>query len=116
MLRMLAISACLSIAAQVAHAAPADATAIREAVIGNTVQGEMTLGGKYSEFYAKDGTIHAKDYAGTWRIRGDRMCFKYGEEAATCYQVELNGPAITWVKDGKADGNGTIVPGNPNQF
>ena len=33
-----------------------------------------------------------------------------------CWQVKIEGDKVTWVKDGKDDGKGTIVPGNPNNF
>jgi hypothetical protein len=30
--------------------------------------------------------------------------------------VEIAGDMVTWLKDGQADGTGTIVPGNPNKY
>jgi hypothetical protein len=32
------------------------------------------------------------------------------------WQVKLEGDQMTWVKDVKDDGTGTIVKGNPNNF
>lgn len=90
--------------------------AIRTVVSGNTVQGNMLDSGAYSEFYAADGTIRGDGYTGTWTIEGDGMCFDYGEEEATCWQVRLDGEQITWVQDGADVGDGTIVAGNPNNF
>ncbi len=116
MLRMSAALACLLLTVPAARAATADGDAIRSALIGNTVQGDMALTGAYSEFYAEDGSIHSKDYEGRWRIRDNEMCFKYGEEPATCYQAEVDGDSVTWMKDGQDSGTGTIVPGNPNQY
>ena len=98
-----------------ALAAPASGPAIVAAIAGNTVQGDMG-GTAYAEFYAADGTIKGKDYAGVWSIDGDNMCFQYGSDPAACWQVAKEGDQIQWVKDGKVDGTGTIVMGNPNNF
>jgi hypothetical protein len=86
---------------------------MRAAIAGNTVQGSMTASGAYTEFYAADGTIKGADYAGTWTIEGDRMCFAYGE-APTCFGVRIAGDQVTWVGEGGDEGTGTILPGNPN--
>jgi hypothetical protein len=93
----------------------ADAAAIRAAIIGNTVEGGMSDGAAYAEFYAADGAIKGKDYAGTWTIEGDRMCFAYGE-APTCYGVRIAGDKVTWMSDTAEAGTGTIRAGNPNGF
>lgn len=89
---------------------------IRTLVSGNTVQGDMQATGVYTEFYADDGTIKGKDYTGVWSIDGDNMCFQYGSDPASCWQVAKEGEQVQWVKDGKVDGTGTVVPGNPNNF
>ncbi|MFO1091602.1 MAG: hypothetical protein U1E46_18660 [Hyphomicrobiales bacterium] len=89
---------------------------IKSAISGNTVQGSMVATGVYSEFYDADGTIRGKDYKGKWRVDGDRMCFAYGTDPEACWNVRLDGTTVTWVKDGKDDGTGTIVTGNPNGF
>ncbi|HEX2526202.1 MAG TPA: hypothetical protein VHL31_07860 [Geminicoccus sp.] len=116
MLKFLAGSSCLLMAAAAAQAAPADGAAIEAAIVGHTVQGEMAVSGRYTEFYAKDGKIHGKDYTGSWTIENDQMCFSYGHEPASCWQVEIHGTNVTWIKDGRADGTGTIVEGNPNGY
>jgi hypothetical protein len=89
---------------------------ITAAIAGNTVQGSMVSSGAYTEFYAADGVIKGKDYAGKWRISGDTMCFQYGQDPESCFAVKLDGDQVTWVKDGKDDGTGTIVKGNANNF
>ncbi|MEQ8602111.1 MAG: hypothetical protein RIB45_02240 [Marivibrio sp.] len=89
---------------------------IRAAISGNTVQGSMIDAGAYTEFYAADETIKGDGYTGAWSVDGDRMCFAYGEDPATCWSVAIDGDQVTWVKDGETDGTGTIVPGNPNDF
>ena len=104
-------------AAGVAHAGTAaTGDEIKAAVSGNTVQGSMIASGAYTEFYAADGVIKGKDYAGRWRIEGDTMCFQYGQDPEACFGVKLDGDQVTWVKDGKDDGTGTVVKGNPNNF
>jgi hypothetical protein len=87
---------------------------IRAAVSGNTVMGSMSASGAYTEFYAEDGTIRSADYAGTWTIEGDTMCFAYGEDPATCWNVTLAGDQVSWLVDGMVEGSGTILAGNPN--
>jgi hypothetical protein len=89
---------------------------ITAAISGNTVQGSMIASGAYTEFYGADGVIKGKDYSGKWRVNGDTMCFQYGQDPEACWQVKLDGSQVTWVKDGKDDGTGTIVKGNPNNF
>jgi hypothetical protein len=114
--RLPAILSCLLLAAAPAIAAPADEATIREAIVGNTVQGEMAMSGRYTEFYAANGEIRGKDYTGKWTIEGNQMCFQYGDEPPSCWQVEIDRQNVTWLKDGQADGTGTIVPGNPNKY
>ena len=89
---------------------------INAAISGNTVQGSMIVSGAYTEFYGADGVIKGKDYSGKWRVNGDTMCFQYGQDPEACWQVKLDGTQVTWVKEGKDDGTGTIVKGNPNNF
>jgi hypothetical protein len=96
--------------------ATASGDQINAAISGNTVQGSMIASGAYTEFYGADGVIKGKDYAGKWRVSGDTMCFQYGEDPEACWQVKLEGDHVTWVKDGKDDGTGTIVKGNPNNL
>ena len=89
---------------------------ISSAISGNTVQGSMIASGAYTEFYGADGVIKGKDYSGKWRVNGDTMCFQYGQDPEACWQVKLDGIQVPGVKDGKDDGTGTIVTGNPNNF
>jgi hypothetical protein len=88
---------------------------IATAISGNTVQGSMTASGAYTEFYAADGTIKGADYAGTWTVEGDTMCFSYGE-APDCWNARIDGEMVTWVQNGVDGGTGTIVAGNVNEF
>jgi hypothetical protein len=113
MFRALAV---LLLTAAPALAQTATADQIRAAVAGNTIEGGMSDGSAYSEFYAEDGSIRAKDYAGTWSLQGDKMCFAYGAPA-TCYAVSVAGDEVTWLDDaGQPAGSGLIRPGNPNGY
>jgi hypothetical protein len=89
---------------------------IRAAVSGNTVQGTMEGTGAYSEFYSTDGMIKGDGYTGVWAIEGDAMCFQYGSDPKSCWEVVKDGDIIQWLKDGKIEGTGTVAPGNPNSF
>lgn len=89
---------------------------ILAALSGNTVQGSMADGATYMEFYDADGTIKAPNYDGHWGMVGNQMCFAYGKDHAACWFVLLDGAAVTWVREGKVDGTGTILPGNPNKY
>ena len=114
---LLAASAAFLASASLAFAGGmATGDQISAAISGNTVQGSMIASGAYTEFYGADGVIKGKDYAGKWRVNGDTMCFQYGQDPEACWQVKLDGNQVTWVKEGKDDGTGTIVKGNPNNF
>ena len=89
---------------------------IRNAIAGNTVKGSMVDASDYTEFYATDGTIKGDGYTGSWYLKDNKMCFKYGGNPADCYGVRLDGNQVIWLKDGETDGTGTIVTGNPNDF
>jgi hypothetical protein len=89
---------------------------IRALVAGNTVQGAMEATGGFTEFYAEDGTIKGDGYAGVWSIEGDNMCFQYGSDPAGCWSVAKEGDQVQWLKDGKIDGTGTVLSGNPNNY
>lgn len=106
----------LAVSGQASAGATATGDQITAAISGNTVQGSMIASGAYTEFYGADGVIKGKDYAGKWRVSGDTMCFQYGQDPESCWTVRLDGDQVTWVKDGKDDGTGTIVKGNPNNF
>ena len=103
------------LAAPVMAAELATGDEITAAISGNTVQGGMSDGTAYSEFYEVGGLIKADGYTGAWSIDGDQMCFDYGE-GASCLSVSVSGETVTWVLDGVETGTGTIVGGNPNAY
>ena len=89
---------------------------ITVAISGNTIQGNMDSLGPYAEHYAADGTVFGKDYKAKWSVEGDTMCWVYDGSPKDCWGAEIAGDQVKWVKDGKAQGSGTIVTGNPNDF
>lgn len=89
---------------------------IRAAIADSTVQGNMDASGPYAEYYAPDGTIRGNGYAGRWSVEGDAMCFAYQGTPKQCWNVEINGDQVRWIKDGASQGTGTIVRGNANGF
>ena len=109
----LSLALTLPLAAQAQELATGPA--IISALSGNTVQGSMSASGAYTEFYAADGTIRGQGYTGTWTVEGDAMCFDYGE-GKDCWNVRIDGEAVTWVQNGADGGTGSIVAGNPNNF
>ena len=112
----IALVTLIALTATVKAAETATGEQISTAIGGNTVQGSMIATGAYTEFYGADGVIKGKDYTGKWRVNGDAMCFQYGSDPENCWQVRLDGDQVTWVKDGKDDGAGTLVEGNPNNY
>ena len=115
MKQLLIASAFALITAPAYASTMATAEDIMSGVIGNTVQGDMSSGEAYTEFYTADGEIKAAGYTGTWSIEGDAMCFDYGE-GAYCLSVQLDGDKLTWLSDGETAGTGTIMQGNPKNF
>lgn len=89
---------------------------IADAVSDHTYQGSMSSGGSgFSEYYAADGSIRGADYTGTWRTEDGVMCFNYGK-GDRCFGITLDGPSMVMLKDGKIDGNGMLIKGNPQEF
>lgn len=101
-----------------AESTPRTATGaqLKRAVAGNTVEGTMEATGRYTEFYAGDGTVKGKDYKAAWTIEGDKMCWVYDGQPKDCWNAALKGTTVKWIKDGKVQGSGTIVKGNSNGF
>ncbi|MGQ0484569.1 MAG: hypothetical protein ACT4SY_04365 [Hyphomicrobiales bacterium] len=113
---MVAALAALIFAAPQALAAMATGEQITAAVSGNTIQGNMDSTGPYAEFYAADGTVFGKDYKAKWSVEGDAMCWVYEGTPKDCWNVDVEGDQVKWVKDGKAQGSGSVLKGNPNDF
>lgn len=100
-----------------AHAADfATGDQITATITGNTVQGSMTASGSYTEYYSADGTVHGPGYKAKWSVEGDTMCWVYDGSPKECWNAALSDDQVSWIKDGKTEGDGTILPGNPNNF
>lgn len=115
-MRLVSVLAALLLAAPAFAEDLATGDAIKMAVSGNTIQGNMTSSGRYTEFYAADGTIKGEGYTAAWSIEGDKMCFTYEGAAPDCWAVRIKGDQVVWVKDGVDGGDGTILAGNVNNF
>lgn len=90
---------------------------VTAAVSDHTYQGSMSVAGSgFAEYYASDGSIKADGYAGKWRTENGAMCFQYGDKPESCFEVRFNGPSMEMYVDGKLDGNGMLIEGNPNDF
>ena len=89
---------------------------IRAAIAGNTVRGAMDASGGFEEFYDADGTIKGADYTGEWSVKGNRMCFVYDGNPASCWSMRVSGTSVTWVGATGEEGTGTILPGNPRGY
>jgi hypothetical protein len=96
-----------------AAGAAATGEEIRAAIAGNTVQGNMDASGPYAEYYDPSGAIKGKDYVGQWSVEGDLMCFAYQDTPKECWNVDINGTQVRWIKNGASQGTGTIIRGNP---
>lgn len=109
----LALSAALALACTLmagsAFAASTGAD-IKSALVGNTFQGGMG-GGKYTSYFGEDGTYKDSSGSGKYTIEGDAVC--YPGTTFGCYQATIKGDQLEWMKDGKSEGTGTILKGNP---
>jgi hypothetical protein len=109
--------AVLGAAGAATAADPLSGEKIKAIMSGATVEGTMSDGSTYSEFYQADGTLKAKDYQGKWTVEADAICFVYGTDPAKmCFQVGQGAKGIDWLKDGKVEGNGTVSKGNINNY
>lgn len=90
---------------------------ILAAVSDHSYQGSMSKPGSvFVEYYAPDGSIRAVAYSGQLRAEDGAMCFQYGDKPERCFGVTIEGPSMVMYKDGQIDGNGMLIPGNPNDF
>lgn len=88
---------------------------IQQTMADHTYAGGM-LSGAFTEYYAADGTIKGEGYTGKWEATDNGMCFQYGDDPKNCWDLKIDGAAVTLVKDGKIDGSGVVVKGNTNGF
>lgn len=103
----LAAAAALALVTLPAVAATQDE--LREALVGNTFQGDMG-GGGYSSYFAEDGTYYDASTSGVYEITGDGVC--YPDTDFGCYQATIDGTSLEWMKDGESAGTGEILEGD----
>ena len=82
---------------------------LEAALVGNTFQGDMG-GIGYSSYFAEDGTYHDPQTSGPYEITEDGVCYP-GTEFG-CYQANIEGTRLEWVKDGESAGTGQILEGD----
>ena len=108
---------CSGMAAIAVAGSPLSGDGIKMLMSDVTVEGKMNDGSSYSEFYEADGKIKAKDYAGSWTVEGNSMCFVYSSNPKKmCYQIGANASGIDWIHDGKIEGTGTVMKGNVRKY
>lgn len=83
---------------------------IKAALVGNTFQGGMG-GGAYAGYFAPDGAYKDASGGGKYTIEGDAVCYPGSDFG--CYGATISGDKLEWTKDGKSEGTGTILKGNP---
>ena len=111
------MAAALSMSAAAEAEEAPTAAEISAAVSDHTYQGSMSAAESgFAEYYAPDGTIRGDGYSGEWRAEAGAMCFQYGDKPERCFEVTINGPSMVMYKDGKIDGNGMLIEGNPLGF
>ncbi|WP_152563280.1 hypothetical protein [Ruegeria halocynthiae] len=113
--RTFIILATMAAASSAAAGSFASKDEIQNAISDHTYQGGM-LSGAFTEYYAPDGTIKGDGYIGAWKATDHGMCFQYGTDPENCWDLKIEGAAITLFKDGKVDGAGVVVEGNPNSY
>ncbi len=80
------------------------AAELTAAVSDHTYQGSMSSPDSgFAEYYAANGEILAGGYTGKWRVEDGKMCFQYGADPENCWGIELQGPSMVLLKDGKVD-------------
>jgi len=46
-------------------------------------------------------------------VKGDKMCFTYGQDPEVCWSVVISGAQVVWMSEAGEEGHGRIKPGNP---
>ena len=103
----IAVAAALSLVALSARAATQEE--LRDALVGNTFQGDMG-GSGYSSYFTEDGTYYDASTSGMYEITGDGVC--YPDTDFGCYQATIDGTSLEWMKDGESAGTGEILEGD----
>jgi hypothetical protein len=56
------------------------------------------------------GTEMAKDVTGSWRVRGDELCWSWRGGPSECYQVQRDGAHVRMLINGSEAWYGTLEP------
>ena len=103
--------------AVLAFSAPAfaqsSAEEIREALVGNTFQGDMGSS-EYTSYFGEDGMYADGSTTGKYEITDEGVCYP-GTDFG-CYQAQIDGDQLKWSQGGKDQGSGMILKGNPMKF
>ena len=92
-----------------------------KAVSGRTAKtmfsdAEYGDGVHYAYRFRSDGTFSgtemAKDVRGTWRVKGNELCWRWTHPpgAEECYRAERNGAEVRLLKNGSEAWFGTLKP------
>lgn len=103
------VLASVTVAALASPAFAATQEELRDALVGNTFQGDMG-GGGYSSFFDVDGVYHDSEASGRYEITADGVC--YPDTDFGCYQATVDGTSLEWMKDGESAGTGAILEGD----
>ncbi len=109
MINMMRIAAVTTASLAVIPALAATQEELHEALVDNTFQGDMG-GGGYSSYFAQDGTHHDSSTSGRYEITTESVCYPgtdYG-----CYQANIDGTSLEWMKDGQSAGTGDLIEGD----
>lgn len=91
-------------------------TAAWSQLVGNSISGEED-GKPLVEYYAADGTaksMHGNEIStGQWALVGEVICFRYGNENADCYKLEVMGNTATFTDKEGTGSRYEILKGNP---
>lgn len=109
MITLMRIATAAIISAGAIPALAATQDELRDALVGNTFQGDMG-GGGYSSYFAEDGKYHDASTTGVYEITDEGVC--YPDTEFGCYQATIDGTSLEWMKDGESAGKGNILQGD----
>ena len=123
-----AASACWPLTYAAAETVALTGDAVREAVVGKTVDLDTPLGTKITIHYRDNGLMSGTAGAalamylgsssdrGRWWVENGRLCqkfFKWLEGEASCLRLRQDGRRIAWTRDDGKTGTATIVSNGP---
>src|SRR5262249_45891678 len=103
-----------------------DGPALRTALVGNTLRGEMAESHeKWAEYYTADGKISGKNnatgaYDSDYAIKGDQLCFRGSDDTeSSCFTVSLIGNDVYFLSGTQVSTvftYTTLAKGNPDNL